>query len=136
MENQILEKAELKDKVTQDYLDLYRLYSKTARLPILQQAEDRLLQGDYAGADEILKQLPNREQLLLSLMERLKHKSVGSTLRKIRNGRTENLYESLKGLFSLGTHICIMMEKGNTEYRGILDEVVESIQRNLNNASR
>ena len=91
MENQVLNQLELKDEVTQKYLELHRLYSKTAKLPILQQAEAKLLNGDYVGASEILKQLPSREELLFSLMERLKHKSVGSTLRKIRNGRTDNI---------------------------------------------
>ena len=132
MDNPVLEHECLKESVTASYLDLHRLYSKTNKLPLLQAAEAKILNGDYASADEILKQLPDREALLVSLMDRLKHKSVGSTLRKIRNGRTENIYQSLKGLFSLGTHICIMMEKGNTEYRGILDDVLESIQRNLN----
>ena len=135
MQTPVLDSLELKDKVTENYLELYRLYSKTNKLPILQQAEAKLLAKDYDGAAEILNQLPDREQLLLNLMERLKHKSVGSTLRKIRNGRTENIYQSMKGLFSLGTHICIMLEKGETEYRAILDEVLESIQRHLN-ASR
>ena len=118
-------------QVKQLYLELHKLYKNTDKMSILQTAEREIINSDYEAAERIMETLPNREQLLTKLMGHLQHKSVHRTLERIMNGKTANLYESLKGLFSLGTHICIELEKGNMEYRGLLDEVLESIQRNL-----
>jgi len=131
METSILNNSELKDKVSQRYLALHQLYKHTDKMDILREAESALLDRQYEKADKILSQLRTREQLLTKLMQHLQHKSVHRTLERIMSGKTANLYESLKGLFSLGTHICIELEKGNMEYRGLLEEIMDSIQKNL-----
>lgn len=118
-------------KIQEKYLALHRLYKKSPKFAVIQQAEQKILDGDYAEAAELLNTLPSYEELLARLMEHLKHKAVHKTLQRIMNGKTRNIYDSLKGLFSLGTHICIELEKGNTEYAVLLDEVIDSIKRNL-----
>ena len=127
----LVDNITMKESVTKKYLELHKLYKHTDKVHILRQAENHLIEGSYESASRVLEQLETREQLLESLMRHLQHKSVHRTLERIMAGKTSNLYESLKGLFSLGTHICIELERGNLQYRGLLDEVLESIQRNL-----
>jgi hypothetical protein len=85
--------------------------------------------GDFERSSLLLEELPRREKLLGELIEKLEGKPVYKTLEKISKGRSENEWETLKGLFSLGTHICIELEKGNYEYRGVLADVYERIGR-------
>ena len=68
------------------------------------------------------------EYLLVDLLvEKLKGKPVYNTLKRIRNGRAKNVYEELKGLFSLGVHVCIECERGNNEYQTLLEQVYRKI---------
>jgi len=97
----------------------------------VRQAMNLYLEKRYVDLEQVLNTLPTREQLLEGLIEKLKEKPVYKTLRKISDNKTDNVWETLKGLFSLGTHICIELEKGNLEYRGILCDVYEKIGRIL-----
>ena len=74
-----------------------------------------------------METLPTDDQLLEKLNKHLKGKSVYKTIARTVQGKTKNVYEALKGLFSLGTHIAIECEKGNTEYKPLLDNLYEKI---------
>ena len=63
---------------------------------------------------------------LKSLVEKLQGKPVHKTLKRLSESNATNL-ESLKGLFSLGTHTIIEMEKGGKEYAIILPLIHEKI---------
>ena len=82
---------------------------------------------DFKKLEEILNEFPDKETMLKDLLEKLKDKPVFKTLRKISNGKLRNHWEGLKGLFSLGTHVCIELEKGNSEYHVLLRDVYEKI---------
>jgi len=97
--------------------------------PIVNKALEFYCIGDFEQSSLLLEELPRREKLLEELIKKLEGKSVYKTLEKISKKKTENEWETLKGLFSLGTHICIELEKGNLEYRGVLADVYERIGR-------
>jgi hypothetical protein len=101
-------------------------YSKVAR-----EAIDAFLAGNDTKAIAILELIPNQTKLFDTLVESLKGKSVYKTLRKISKGEIDNTYECLKGLYSLGTHIAIECEKGNSEYGCLFSVVNEKISKLL-----
>lgn len=72
-----------------------------------------------------LNKLPSREQLLKRLVQKLEGKSVHKTLKKIQEGKVENNLITLKGLLSLGTHIVIECEHGDSECRILLPSLLE-----------
>jgi len=75
----------------------------------------------------IVDTYPTSESLLAQLIEKLKGKSIYRTLKKITEGKTENDATTLKGLFSLGTHVAVEMEKENKEYAVLLHMIHERI---------
>jgi hypothetical protein len=81
--------------------------------------------GQFDLCEIELGKLPTKEQLLRSLVEKLKEKSVYKTLRKIQEGQVDNDLITLKGLLSLGTHIVIECEHGNREYGILLPTLLE-----------
>lgn len=116
----------------QKYFELSRLYKDTDKRATLEVVDRLLLDGKYAEASKLMDTLPDKEQLLEDLFSKLKGKSVYSTWRKISKGeQKENKYLVLKGLFSLGTHMCIECEKGRKEYEVLLQDIVERIQEVL-----
>ena len=64
--------------------------------------------------------------LLEKLSRELKGKPVYKTLNRIISGKVDD-FECLKGLFSLGTHVCIELEKGHIEYQSVLHIVYQKI---------
>lgn len=82
---------------------------------------------DWAGAASTLAQIPSCECLLEQLLEKLKGKSVYTTLRLMESGKCVNPYTALKGLLSLATHTCIELEKGNAPYALLLKRIHERI---------
>ena len=120
-----------RDDVLKRYAELHCLYKDTNKLAVLRQAESHLMENEYEKANVLLEALPSKEQLLDKLYENLKNKPVHKTLKKLLEGKCDNIYQGMKGLFSLGTHICIELEKGNMEYRPLLDETLGAIYKNL-----
>ena len=84
--------------------------------------------GNTAGAKTILAQLPTQAELLKSLTDKLRDKSVYKTLGKITQGKGVSKVVQLKGLCSLCTHIVIEIEQQHNEYRLLLPEVINKIQ--------
>lgn len=68
------------------------------------------------------------EKLLGEFLEKLKHKSVYTTLKKIMSGKKYDDFFVLKGLYSLAVHLCIEIDNGSAEYKGVLIEVNDKIQ--------
>jgi hypothetical protein len=67
------------------------------------------------------------EELVAALLESVKNKSVYFTLKNILTGKKADVYYSLKGLYSLATHVCIELERGNEEYVPVLLEINSKI---------
>jgi hypothetical protein len=70
----------------------------------------------------------NENQLMKNLLEKLRGKSVYRTLKVISEKNIDSGPVALKGLFSLGTHIAIEMEQGNTEYQKLLPSLCNRIR--------
>jgi len=98
---------------------------------IVERAQVLFNTGSYLKAEEHLNKLPTQEQLLESLTKRLKGKSVYKTLKNISEGKVKSRAQLQKGLFSLGTHIVIEVEKGNREYRALLPMIMEKLNSSV-----
>jgi len=107
-----------------------RYYSNSGYSELLEQIE-KLLGSNHFEATMLLNKLPSKEELLKTLVESLKGKSVYKTLKKISENKVESPAEMLKGLFSLGTHISIEVDKGHGEYKALYPVVYEKIGKIL-----
>lgn len=93
-------------------------------------------QDKVKEANVIMDSLPTSETLMERLAPKLRGKSVYTTLKKIGRGKVESTAEVMKGLFSLGTHVCIEIEKGNLEYRMLLEDIYSRIGKDIFNLGR
>jgi len=94
---------------------------------IVDEAKINFMSGAYDLCKKSLDQLPTKKQMMEKMMNTIEGKSVHKTLSRIVENRTKNIFEELKGCFSLGTHLAIECEKGNTEYRLLINELYERI---------
>lgn len=94
---------------------------------IVESAQTAVDGGHFKRAVVILSSLPTDEQLLSQLMEKLKGKSVCSTLERIQSGKSVGGYTAMKGLSSLLTHIVIEMEQGHKEFQKLLPVVLHKL---------
>lgn len=94
---------------------------------IIESADQAIAQGHLKRASAILSSLPTDEQLLSQLMEKLKGKSVCSTLERIQSGKSVGGYTAVKGLSSLLTHVVIECEKGAIEFRKLIPVILEKL---------
>lgn len=108
-------------------LERAQLFKGTRYSPIVEQIEAAAMVGDNDKVNSMAEVLPTDEQLLEELTVELKGKPVLKTIKRTVKGNTKNAYEAIKGLFSLGTHIAIECEKGNTEYIPLLYSLHEKI---------
>ena len=120
-----------KEELMQQYLEKHRLYINTPHKEAIRAAEMLMSEGQLEGAEKILATLDSKDQLLEKLYAKLKGKSVAATLRDILEGKCKNFYQGLKGMFSLCTHLCIELEKGNMEYKPLLDDTLANIHKQL-----
>ena len=104
-------------------LALYEKFFSSSHRDVVEQATQSFLRGDFTESKGFLSTLPSQEELLASLLEKLKGKSVYKTLQQIMAGKCKEKSTTIKGLFSLGTHIAIECEQGHAEY-GLLYEYV------------
>ena len=118
-------------EILKRYVELHRLYIDTPKKDIIREAETLIGAGMYKAAEAKMAVLATKEQLLESLFTKLRGKPVASTLRDVLEGRCKNLYGGLKGMMSLGTHLCIELEKGNMEYKPLLEDVLASIHKQM-----
>ena len=119
------------EQVISMYMEMHRLYIDTPKKDIVAEAEGLLGEGRLEDAYALLSQLDTKEQLLEKLFEKLKGKSVADTLNNILEGKCKNFYQGLKGMFSLCTHLCIELEKGNMEYKPLLEDALANIHKQM-----
>ena len=89
--------------------------------------------SNLAEALVLAKSLPSEETLLKELIESLRGKSAYRTLKKIEENKITEGPQFLKGLFSLGTHVAIEIDKGHLEYRMLLPVIYEKLGAALYN---
>lgn len=121
--------VQVKEILDAKYLELHEIYKDTDKASILVEAERRMITGDYDGAYAILEDLLDKKALIEKISVHLNGKPVEKTFRRVLAGETKNSYEILKGIFSLGCHVCIELEKGHMEYRWLLSEVMSNIYK-------
>jgi hypothetical protein len=111
---------------------------------IIESAQTAANSGHSKRATAILSSLPTDQQLLSQLVEKLKGKSVYTTLEKIQSEKAVGDYTALKGLSSLLTHALIECEKGATEFKKLIPVILEKLnttvfkimsERNVSNGS-
>jgi len=102
-------------------------FSGTQYGKILEAARRAVDEGKLKGAQVILGTLPTDDQLLAQLVEKLKGKSVATTLERIRKREVTEGFTAMKGLSSLMTHVLIECEKGATEFRKLIPVILESL---------
>jgi hypothetical protein len=83
--------------------------------------------GNVAEASGILDKLPSKEKLMRELLVKLKGKSIVKTWNKVLKGKSTDKYTPLKALFSLGSHLCVELEQGNSEYLLLLEDIYSRI---------
>ena len=94
---------------------------------ILDESLQKYNAGDYDSCLTLLESVPEKDVLYRDLVERLKGKSVHSTLKKIAKNKEVPILTELKACLSLGTHIVIDCEQGKTESSVLLPELYERI---------
>jgi len=97
-------------------LTMTRQFHGTGYQTLVEQASKAYIAGDYKLIDEIEKQLPTEYQLLETLVEKLKKKSVYSNLKKIIKGESVDKAQHAIALSSLLTH-CLIEMKDKLEYK-------------------
>jgi len=103
-----------------------KYFSKSIYREILQKAWG-LYEQDVSTKliQETLKKLPSDKQLLCKLMEKLKGKSVYSTLKRV-DANSSKIKEA-KALSSLLTHALISVEQGENEFKKLLPVLLSKI---------
>lgn len=94
---------------------------------ILESAQAAVGKGSLKAAATILRTLPSDDELLAHLVEKLKGKSVATTLERIRKGEVTEGFTAMKGLSSLLTHVLIECEKGGTEFRKLVPVILDRL---------
>ncbi len=94
---------------------------------IIESVRSAVRRGQLKAAEAILRTLPSDDELLGQLVEKLKGKSVATTLERIRKGDVTEGYTAMKGLSSLLTHVLIECEKGATEFRKLVPVILERL---------
>jgi len=95
--------------------------------PILEKAMGEYNSERYDECMEILRSAPSSESVFSNLIERLKGKSVHTTLKRMAAKKDTSSLTEMKALFSLGTHVIIDCEQGITESAILLPDIYERI---------
>lgn len=94
---------------------------------IFESAQKLFINEKFNECIETLSKLPDEQKLLALLIEKLKGKSVYTTLSAICSDAMDCDYTTLKGLMSLSTHVVIECEQGRTEYGLLLEDLYRKI---------
>jgi len=108
-------------------LEAEKYFTKSEYKAITGLSRELFERGQFDLCEIELGKLPTKEQLLRSLVEKLKEKSVYKTLRKIQEGQVDNDLVTAKGLSSLLTHAIIEVEQGNTENKMLIPSILEKL---------
>jgi hypothetical protein len=111
-------------KVLQEIHRAHKYFTKSEFSPILESAEQAWESNDLEGCRTALGRLPSSDELLESLLKRLRGKSVFKTIQRM-DEETDSLKTSI-GLSSLITHVLIE-SKSNPEYKSLLHPLLEKL---------
>ena len=102
---------------------------------VVESANLAFLRNDYDSCVQLLESLPNVDQLLEQLVEKLNGKRIYETIRKIvaKDLKESNILVA-KGLSSLLTHVIIELEAGNLEYRCLVPVIQERLNEAIYNS--
>jgi len=114
-------------KLLNRLLEAEKYFTKKKYVDIIELAKELFERGQFDLCEKQLEKLPNNGDLLEKLVEKLKGKSVAKTLKLIQEGKVGNDWTGLKGLMSLGVHLIIEREHGNTEYEILLPIILEKV---------
>jgi len=117
-------------------LEAEKYYTKKEYVIIVGLARELFERGIFDLCERELDKLPSSAQLLDSLVEKLKGKSVYKTLRRIQEGTAEDILVTAKGLSSLLTHTIIECEQGNFEYKVLMMNIIEKLNEIVYNILR
>jgi len=81
--------------------------------------------GKLSACLEKLEQLPTEAQLLKQLMEKLKGKSVHTTLKRLAKGHGVGTVTEAVATTSLLTHALLEIKQGNWEYKKLAISILE-----------
>ena len=87
--------------------------------------------NQVAEAKKELSYLPTDDKLLENLHKKIAHKSVGTGIKKILEGKVTNKFEAAKTYASILTHIMIECEQGNLEYQVLIEQTIGKIYQLL-----
>lgn len=114
---------------SQKILELQRQFENTQYQPLLKEYYKAYSKYDIKEMDGILARFPAEIQLLETLVEKLKGKSVYSNLKKIVRGESISVVNNAIGTSSLITHVLIEVKQGNTEYKLLLNDLNNKLNK-------
>jgi len=92
---------------------------------IVTEASQLYAAGKLSACLEKLDELPTEAQLLQSLMEKLKGKSVHTTLRRLAKGNGTGTVTEAVAVTSLLTHALLEIKHGHWEYKKLAISILE-----------
>ena len=114
-------------KYSQKLVELRRQFDGTKYNSLLVEYCDAYISNNAKKMDIVLKKFPTEIQLLESLVEKLRGKSVFSNLKKIIRGESIDNVNHAVGISSLMTHVLIEIKQGNKEYKILLPDLYSKL---------
>ena len=108
-----------------ELLKAQQTFGGTKYNTVLTEASQLYAVGKLSACLEKLKELPNENQLLKELMEKLKGKSVHTTLRRLAKGHGVGGVTEAVAMTSLLTHALLEIKAGHFEYRKLAISILE-----------
>lgn len=106
-------------------LEAQQTFGETQYNTIVTEASQLYGVGKLSACLEKLKELPTENQLLKNLMEKLKGKSVHTTLKRLAKGHGVGTVTEAVAMTSLLTHALLEIKAGNWEYRKLAISILE-----------
>ena len=107
--------------------EVEKYFTKKEYVSTVKLARELFERGQFDLCGKQLEKFPTDVMLLGQLVEKLQGKSVAKTLKLIQEDKVGKDLVTLKGLLSLGTHVVIECEHGNTEYGILLPKLLEKV---------
>ena len=100
---------------------------------IVSSARELFEKGLFDSCAVNLDKLPSDEEVLSSLVKKLKGKSVYKTLKRLQENKMGNDVVTAKCLSSLLTHVIIECEHGNNEFALLIPGILEKLSETVYN---
>ena len=106
-------------------LEAQQTFGDTRYDTVVTEASQLYSAGKLSACLEKLGDLPDESQLLHDLMEKLKGKSVHTTLKRLARGHGVGTVTEAVAITSLLTHALLEIKAGNWEYRKLAISILE-----------